>query len=116
MPTDPLDPEFSHEGAIAKPGQVVPPTNLPEQFQRGREAVTQLGAEMTGVADVNRMLSGEAPWTDAIAGEVVPMYPHAGKTLQDIKADNTRFKLNRALGVNAKVLPMTPPVKPDEGE
>lgn len=66
MPNDPLDPEFAAQGPTAKPGQVVPPTNLPAQFAAGREAMIQEGAELTGAADVSRVLSGETPWTEAI--------------------------------------------------
>jgi hypothetical protein len=67
----PLD-VFGPQGPTPKQGQVVPPTNLPQQFARGREELIQQGAEVTGVADVRRVLSGETPWTEAIAG-ALPM-------------------------------------------
>lgn len=72
MPNDPLDPEFEALQPTAKPGQAVPPTNVPVEMAGARGQAVQFGAELTGIGDVSRVLSGETPWTEAIAG-TLPM-------------------------------------------
>ena len=60
------------QGPTPKQGQVVPPTDVAGGIARAREGAIELGAELTGAADVRRVLSGETPVFEAI-GAAVPM-------------------------------------------
>ena len=70
-PLEALGGEFE-VGPRAKPGQVVPPTDVAGEMQRARQSAVELGGELTGVSEARRALSGETPWVEAIGG-AIPM-------------------------------------------
>jgi|SRR5215472_7123515 len=75
QPTPPPPLPIGPQGPTPKQGQVIPPQNLKQQMARGNEEALQLGAELTGVMDVRRALSGELPWHEALGGIALGMIP-----------------------------------------